>query len=84
MQKGKVKNVMQMGDVMREWMENRKEVMVRRQKLRMEEIEKSIEIIGGLMIEYINMDEVIRIISEEEEKKKELMSVFEMNEVKEE
>lgn len=84
MQKGKVKNVMQMGDVMREWMENRKEVMVRRQKLRMEEIEKSIEIIGGLMIEYINMDEVIRIISEEEEKKKELMSDFEMNEVKEE
>jgi topoisomerase IV subunit A len=48
-------------------------VLVRRSRHRLAEIEKRLEILGGLLIAYLNIDEVIRIIREEDEPKQVMM-----------
>jgi topoisomerase-4 subunit A len=71
--RGKVPNVLSVRDVLKEWLEHRKDVLVRRSRHRLGEIEKRLEILGGLLIAYLNIDEVIRIIREEDEPKKVMM-----------
>lgn len=75
---GKVPNVLSLGSVLREWLDHRKEVLVRRSEYRLAEIEKRLEILGGFLKAYLNLDEVIRIIREEDEPKQELMRTFEL------
>ncbi|MEQ1944785.1 DNA topoisomerase IV subunit A [Mesorhizobium sp. VNQ89] len=67
--RGKVPNVLSLKSVLSEWLEHRKDVLVRRSKHRLGEIEKRLEILGGLLVAYLNIDEVIRIIREEDEPK---------------
>ncbi len=78
---GKVPNVLSLGTVLREWLDHRKEVLVRRSQFRLAEIERRLEILGGFLIAYLNLDEVIRIIREEDEPKQELMRAFELTDV---
>lgn len=78
---GKVPNVLSLGSVLREWLDHRKEVLVRRSQFRLAEIERRLEILGGFLIAYLNLDEVIRIIREEDEPKQELMRAFELTDV---
>lgn len=78
---GKVPNVLSLGSVLREWLDHRKEVLVRRSQYRLAEIERRLEILGGFLIAYLNLDEVIRIIREEDEPKQELMRAFELTDV---
>ncbi|HWT62774.1 MAG TPA: DNA topoisomerase IV subunit A, partial [Ochrobactrum sp.] len=75
---GKVPNVLSLGGVLREWLEHRKEVLVRRSEYRLAEIDKRLEILGGFLKAYLNLDEVIRIIREEDEPKQELMRFFDL------
>lgn len=75
---GKVPNVLSLGNVLKEWLEHRKEVLVRRSEYRLAEIEKRLEILGGFLKAYLNLDEVIRIIREEDEPKQELMRFFDL------
>jgi topoisomerase IV subunit A len=76
--KGKVPRVMSLKDVLREWLDHRKEVLVRRTNFRLGEIARRLEILGGYLIAYLNLDEVIRIIREEDEPKPALMARFEL------
>jgi len=78
---GKVPNVLSLGSVLREWLDHRKEVLVRRSQYRLAEIERRLEILGGFLIAYLNLDEVIRIIREEDEPKQELVRAFELTDV---
>ncbi len=78
---GKVPNVLSLGGVLREWLEHRKDVLVRRSQFRLDEIGRRLEILGGFLIAYLNLDEVIRIIREEDEPKQELMRAFELTDV---
>lgn len=78
---GKVPNVLSLGGVLQEWLEHRKEVLQRRSQYRLEEIEKRLEILGGYLIAYLNLDEVIRIIREEDEPKQELMRTFSLTDM---
>ncbi len=75
---GKVPKVMSLRDVLREWLEHRKEVLVRRTNFRLGEIARRLEILGGYLIAYLNLDEVIRIIREEDEPKPALMQRFDL------
>ncbi|WP_420960055.1 DNA topoisomerase IV subunit A [Brucella sp. IR073] len=75
---GKVPNVLSLRDVLREWLEHRKEVLIRRSRYRHAEIEKRLEVLGGYLIAYLNLDEVIRIIREEEHPKPALMAAFDL------
>jgi topoisomerase-4 subunit A len=79
--RGKVPNVLSLKSVIKEWLEHRKEVLVRRSRHRLAQIEKRLELLGGYLIAYLNIDEVIRIIRFEDEPKKRLMERFELTEV---
>jgi topoisomerase-4 subunit A len=73
---GKVPKVMSLKDVLREWLDHRKDVLVRRSNFRLAEIARRLEILEGYLVAYLNLDEVIRIIREEDEPKPALMARF--------
>jgi topoisomerase IV subunit A len=78
---GKVPNVLSLRDVLKQWLEHRKDVLIRRSRHRLAEIERRLEILGGFLIAYLNLDEVIRIIREEDEPKQEMMTRFGLSDV---
>jgi topoisomerase IV subunit A len=78
---GKVPKVMGLKEVLQEWLDHRREVLVRRSKYRLAQIERRLEVLGGLLIAYLNIDEVIRIIRFEDEPKQKLIDRFELTEV---
>ncbi len=75
---GKVPKVMSLRDVLREWLDHRKDVLVRRSRHRLAQIEKRLEILGGYLVAFLNIDEVIRIIRAEEKPKAALIARFEI------
>jgi topoisomerase IV subunit A len=76
---GKVPIVMSLRDVLREWLDHRKTVLQRRTGFRLAEIARRLELLAGYLIAYLNLDEVIRIIREEDEPKPSLMRTFGLN-----
>ena len=70
---GRVPNILSLKGALQEWLDHRKDVLVRRSQHRLAEIEKRLEILGGYLIAYLNIDEVIRIIREEDEPKQVMM-----------
>ena len=72
---GKIPRVMSL----REWLDHRKEVLQRKSNFRLKEIARRLEILGGYLIAYLNLDEVIRIIREVDEPKPELMRAFKLS-----
>jgi topoisomerase-4 subunit A len=79
--RGKVPVVMSLRDALREWLDHRKEVLVRRSRFRLREIAKRLEILDGYLIAYLNIDEVIRIIRREDEPKPVLMKRFKLTDI---
>ena len=79
--KGKVPKVMDLAEVIREWLDHRREVLVRRSKHRLAEIEHRLEVLGGFLVAYLNLDKVIKIIRNEDEPKPVLMKTFKLSEV---
>jgi len=75
---GKVPKVMALNEVLTEWLDHRKDVLVRRSKFRLAAIDRRLEILGGLLIAYLNLDEVIRIIREEDEPKPVLIAKWDL------
>src|SRR5580698_9552273 len=70
--------VMGLKDVLRSWLDHRHEVLVRRSTHRLAAIDRRIEVLDGYLLVYLNLDEVIRIIREEEHPKPRLMARFEL------
>ncbi|MEX2691109.1 DNA topoisomerase IV subunit A [Rhizobium mongolense] len=66
---GRIPRVMALNEVLKEWLNHRREVLQRRSRFRLAAIDRRLEILGGLLIAYLNIDEVIRIIREEDEPK---------------
>ena len=73
--------VMALTEVLRAWLDHRHEVLVRRTRHLLAAIERRIEVLDGYLLVYLNLDEVIRIIREEDEPKPRLMARFELSEV---
>lgn len=73
--------VMGIGDVLREFVAHQKNVLVRRTNWRLGNIERRLEILGGLLIVYLNLDRVIEIIRTEDDAKSVLISEFQLTEV---
>ncbi len=78
---GLVPRVMDLKEVLRCWLDHRQEVLVRRSHFRLEKILHRLEVLEGYLIVYLNIDEVIRIIREEDEPKTELMNRFGLTDV---
>ncbi|CAN7306083.1 DNA topoisomerase IV subunit A [Phenylobacterium sp. LjRoot219] len=73
--------VMGLKAVLKAFLEHRREVLVRRARHRLEKIEARLHILDGLMIAYLNLDEVIRIVRYEDEPKAKLMAAFGLSEI---
>ncbi|MCY1640730.1 DNA topoisomerase IV subunit A [Methylorubrum sp. SL192] len=78
---GVVPRVIGLAECLREWVDHRRVVLQRRSSYRLGQIERRLEILGGLLIVYLDLDEVIRIIREEDEPKAALMARFDLTEV---
>jgi topoisomerase IV subunit A len=78
---GKVPKVMSLKDVLKEWLEHRKTVLLRGTNFRLAEIARRLEILEGYLIAYLNLDEVIRIIREEDEAKPALIARFKLTDM---
>jgi topoisomerase-4 subunit A len=63
------------------WLDHRHVVLVRRSEHRLAAIARRIEILDGYLIVYLNLDEVIRIVREEDKPKEALMAAFGLTEV---
>jgi len=68
--------VMSLKEVLRAWLDHRHEVLVRRSNHRLAAIDRRIEVLEGYLLVYLNLDEVIRIIREEDEPKPRLVARF--------
>ncbi|WP_210483138.1 DNA topoisomerase IV subunit A [Microvirga antarctica] len=78
---GKVPKVLSLVECLREWLDHRREVLIRRSTFRLAAIDRRLEILGGLLIVYLDLDRVIKIIREEDEPKVELMRFFALSEL---
>lgn len=76
-----VPRVMSLKEVLQAFLDHRQDVLIRRSKYRLEKINRRMEILEGFLIAYLNLDEVIRIIREEDDSKKELMKAFKLTEI---
>ena len=79
--RGKVPNVLSLKGVLQEWLEHRKDVLIRRSRHRLAEIERRLEILGGYLIAFLNIDEVIRIIREEDEPKQVMIARWDLTDI---
>jgi topoisomerase-4 subunit A len=65
--------VMTLREALKAFLDHRHQVLVRRSKHRLAAIERRLEVLDGFLIAYLNLDEVIRIIREEDDPKAKMM-----------
>ncbi len=71
-----VPRVMNLRDALQAFLDHRHEVLVRRSNHRLATIAKRLEVLGGYLVVFLNLDEVIRIVREEDEPKQALIKRF--------
>jgi topoisomerase IV subunit A len=74
--KDRTPRVMSLKEVLKAFLDHRQEVLLRRSTHRIEAITARLEILEGYLIAYLNLDEVIRIIREEDDPKSHMMEKF--------
>ena len=78
---GQVPRVLSLKEALQAFLDHRREVLQRRTRFRLDRIAHRLEVLEGYLAAYLNLDEVIRIIREEDEPKAELMSAFSLSDV---
>ncbi|MBL6865075.1 MAG: DNA topoisomerase IV subunit A [Rhodospirillales bacterium] len=73
--------VMNIKEVLSAFLSHRHVVLMRRTQFRLNKIDHRIEVLEGYLAAYLNLDEVIRIIREEDNPKKQLIIAFSLTEV---
>lgn len=73
--------VMGLREILLQWLRHRNIVLVRKSNFRLEKITVRLEVLNGYLIAYLNLDEVIRIIREEDEPRDDLMKRFKLSQV---
>ena len=71
--------VVSLSEALQQWLDHRREVLLRRSRHRLAAIDRRLELLAGMMIVYLNLDEVIRIVREEDEPKPALIARFALN-----
>jgi topoisomerase-4 subunit A len=74
----RVKNLV---DMLSEWLDYRLATVTRRLEFRLEKVKKRLHILEGLLVAFLNIDEVIRIIREEDHPKLALMDAFGLTDI---
>ncbi|WP_320196596.1 DNA topoisomerase IV subunit A [Agrobacterium rosae] len=78
---GRVPKVMALNEVLKEWLDHRRDVLLRRSRFRLAAIDRRLEILGGFLIAYLNIDEIIAIIREEDEPKPVMVARFNLTDI---
>lgn len=71
-------------EILTEWLEYRRNTITRRLNYRLDKVLKRLHILDGLLIAFLNIDEVIEIIRYEDDPKTELMQRFNLTEIQSE
>jgi topoisomerase-4 subunit A len=79
--KGRVPKVVNLAEALSEWLGHRREVLVRRANFRLAQIDHRVEVLGGYLVAYLNLDKVIKIIRSEDEPKPVLIRTFKLSDV---
>src|SRR5215471_17246098 len=79
--KGRIPKVVGLAEVLSEWLAHRREVLLRRSNFRLRQIEARLEVLGGYLVAYLNLDRVTKIIRTQDEPKPVLMRTFKLSEV---
>ena len=79
--RGRIPKVIGLAEVLTEWLAHRREVLLRRSQFRLGQIEHRLEVLGGYLVAYFNLDRVIKIIRKEDEPKPVLMRMFRLSDV---
>src|SRR5579871_2816714 len=79
--KGRIPKVVGLAEALSEWLAHRREVLLRRSRYRLAQIEHRLEVLGGYLVAYLNLDKVIKIIRKEDEPKPVLMKTFKLSDV---
>ena len=79
--KGRIPKVVGLAEALSEWLAHRREVLLRRSRFRLNQIEHRLEVLGGYLVAYLNLDQVIRIIRNEDEPKPVLIKTFKLSDV---
>ena len=78
---GVVPRVVALHEALNQWLQHRRIVLVRRSRYRLGQIAHRLEVLAGMLLVYLNLDEVIRIIREEDEPKDALKARFALSDV---
>jgi topoisomerase IV subunit A len=78
---GRVPKVSTLREVLRAFLDHRRDVLERRARFRLGRIEARLEVLEGLLIAYLNLDRVIEIIRTEDEPKAVMMAEFDLSDV---
>jgi topoisomerase IV subunit A len=79
--RGRIPKVVGLAEALGEWLTHRREVLLRRSRHRLAQIEHRLEMLGGYLVAYLNIDKVIKIIRKEDEPKPVLMKSFKLSDV---
>ena len=77
-QRPRVKNLV---GILKEWLDYRQQVVTRRIRHRLDKINERLHVLEGLLVAYLNLDEVIRIVREADNPRHELMRRFRLSEI---
>src|SRR5437660_1204985 len=79
--KGRIPKVLGLAETLREWLDHLRDVLLRRTNNRKQQIEHRLEVLGGYLIAYLNIDKVIKIIRSEDEPKPALIKALKLTEI---
>src|ERR1700686_1929974 len=79
--KGRIPKVVGLAEALTEWLRHRREGLGRRSNFRLAQIDHRVEVLGGYLVAYLNLDKVIKIIRSEDEPKPVLIKTFKLSEV---
>jgi topoisomerase-4 subunit A len=79
--RGRIPKVVGLAEALSEWLAHRRDVLIRRSRYRLSQIEHRLEMLGGYLIAYLNLDKVIKIIRTEDEPKPVLIKTFKLTDV---
>lgn len=79
--KGRIPKVVGLAEALREWLDHLRDVLIRRSNFRKAQIEHRLEVLGGHLVAYLNLDKVIKIIRTEDEPKPVLIKAFKLTEI---
>ncbi len=78
---GRTPQVCSLAQVLRAFLDHRRDVLLRRSRHRLERIDARLEVLEGLLVAYLNLDRIIAIIRTEDEPKAVMMAEFALSDV---